>query len=149
MGGRITAALLAVHPKRVRRAAISGIGEAMLRGPGGWEDVAAALRAPSVEDVTDPRARTYRVFAEQTKSDREALAACILGSRDPLTPEDAARITTPVLIAIGSEDEVSGKPEPLAALIPSAEVFVIPGRDHMKAVGDKRHKQAVIEFLSR
>jgi pimeloyl-ACP methyl ester carboxylesterase len=148
MGGRIAAALASLHPERVRRVVIGGIGAAMLRGPEGWEVVAAALRAPSLDDVTDPRARTYRVFAEQTKSDREALAACILGSRDPLTPQDAARITAPVLIAIGSDDEVSGKPEPLAALIRNAETFVIPGRDHMKAVGDKRHKQAAIEFLS-
>jgi pimeloyl-ACP methyl ester carboxylesterase len=121
----------------------------MLRGIGAPEPIAEALRAPSLDAVTDMRARGYRLFAEQTGSDREALAACILGSRGPLLPEEARRITVPVLIAVGSDDEVAGNAEALAALIPGAETFVIPGRDHMKAVGDRRHKEAAIAFLDR
>jgi hypothetical protein len=33
--------------------------------------------------------------------------------------------------------------------MPKGEAFVIPGRDHMKAVGDRAHKAAVIDFLNR
>ena len=33
------------------------------------------------------------------------------------------------------------------ALIPGAQAFAIPGRDHMKAVGDRSHKAAVLDFL--
>ena len=55
------------------------------------EPLVAALRAASLDEVTDPRGRTYRIFADQTKSDREALAACIVGlSRERLTPADVA-----------------------------------------------------------
>ena len=43
-----------------------------------------------------------------------------------------------MLVAVGTEDDVAGSPQALAALIPGAEAFVIPGRDHMKAVGDRR-----------
>ncbi len=149
MGARIAAALAIAHPERVRRAVFSGMGDAMVKGGGAPEPIAAALRAKSLSDVGDERARAYRLFAEQTKSDREALAACILGSREPLPAASAAAISVPVLVAVGTEDEVAGSAVGLAALIPGAEVFAIPGRDHMKAVGDRRHKQAVLAFLNQ
>jgi len=58
-------------------------------------------------------------------------------------------IHVPTLIAIGDKDGVAGSAEGLAALIPGAEVFVIPNRDHMLATGDKHFKAAVLEFLDR
>ncbi len=147
MGARIAAYLVLAHPERVRRAVFSGLGDAMVKGLGDPEAIAAALRATSVDEVSDIGARSYRIFAEQTKSDREALAACILGSRRPLSAAEVGKIAVPVLVAVGTEDEVAGSGEGLAALIPGAESFAISGRDHMKAVGDKSHKQAVIAFL--
>jgi pimeloyl-ACP methyl ester carboxylesterase len=149
MGARLAANLALAHFERVRRAVFSGLGDAMVRGIGGSDSIAAALLADSPEKVSDPRARAYRIFAEQTKSDREALAACIVGSRQTLTPAEVGRISAPVLVAVGSEDEVAGSAAGLAAMIPGAETFEIPGRDHMKAVGDKRHKVAAIAFLNR
>jgi hypothetical protein len=44
---------------------------------------------------------------------------------------------------------VAGDPHALADLIPGAEAFDIPGRDHNLAVGDKAHKQAVLDYLKR
>jgi pimeloyl-ACP methyl ester carboxylesterase len=97
--------------------------------------------------VTNPTARTFREFAEQTKSDLKALAACIRSSRDPLPAEMVAKIASPVLVAVGERDVIGGSAQALAALIPGAEGFVIPGREHMKAVGDKAYKAAVLRFL--
>ena len=37
----------------------------------------------------------------------------------------------------------------LAAIIPNSEVLDIPGRDHMRAVGDRVYKAGVLDFLSR
>jgi hypothetical protein len=54
-----------------------------------------------------------------------------------------------VLVVVGGEDEVAGRAEPLADLIPGAEAVTISGRDHMKTVGDRRHKAAVLAFLQR
>jgi hypothetical protein len=54
-----------------------------------------------------------------------------------------------VLVAVGSDDKIAGSPGALASLIPLGEAFVVPGRDHMKAVGDRAHKAAVLDFLSR
>jgi pimeloyl-ACP methyl ester carboxylesterase len=91
----------------------------------------------------------FRAFAEQTKSDLRALAACMRGSRQTLSRSEAARIAVPVMVAVGENDPIAGSPEALAALIPGAKALVIPGRDHMLAVGDRVFKSGVVEFLAR
>ncbi|WP_315705084.1 MULTISPECIES: alpha/beta hydrolase [unclassified Bradyrhizobium] len=149
LGGRIAGHIALTAPPRVRSAIFGGIGMAMIEGGGPGENVAAALEAPSLDDVTDPVGRTFRAFADQTRSDRLALAACMRGSRGLMSREDAGRIDVPVLIAVGTADEVAGSAPALGALIPGADVLEIPNRDHMRAVGDKVYKAGVIDFLSR
>ncbi len=149
LGGRIAGHIALASPERVRSAIFGGIGMAMIEGGGPGENVASALEAPSIDDVSDPVGRTFRAFADQTRSDRLALAACMRGSRGLLSKEDAARIGVPVLVAVGTTDEVAGSGPALGALIPGAEVLDIPNRDHMRAVGDKVYKAGVIDFLSR
>lgn len=148
MGARISAFLTLNHPQRVRRAIFGGLGYGMVNGVGDPEPIARGLEADSLADVPDRTGRAFRAFAEQTKSDRKALAACIRSSRQKITEEDVARISRPVLVAVGSKDDIAGSPEDLAALIPGARVLDIPGRDHMVAVGDKVFKQGVLDFLA-
>lgn len=148
MGARITAFLSIAHPERVRSAIFGGLGINMVRGMAGTGPIAAALEAPSIDDVTNSTARTFRAFAEETESDLKALAACIRSSRDPLTREDVGRISCPVLVAVGETDVVGGSAVELAALIPGARALTIPGRDHMKAVGDRAYKDGVASFLA-
>ncbi|WP_331374173.1 alpha/beta fold hydrolase [Sinorhizobium chiapasense] len=147
MGARISAFLALAHPDRVRSLVFGGLGIGMVTGVGDWDPIADALLAPSLESVTHPRGRMFRAFADQTKSDRQALAACISTSRDLLSPEDVARIDVPVLIGVGTKDEIAGSAQELAALMPKAKALDIPGRDHMLAVGDRVFKNAVLEFL--
>jgi pimeloyl-ACP methyl ester carboxylesterase len=147
MGARITAFLTLAHPARVRSAVLGGLGIKLVEGVGLPETVAAALEAPSLAAVTDPVGRMFRAFAEQTKSDLRALAACIRGSRQVLTPEQVPQIRAPVLVAVGSKDTVAGAPQALAALISGAKALDIPDRDHMLAVGDKVFKAGVLQFL--
>ena len=147
MGARITAFLARNHPGRVRSAILGGLGMHLVDGVGLPESIAQALEAPSLADVTDPQGRTFRAFAEQTMSDRRALAACIRGSRQVMSREDAADIKAPVLIAVGGKDTIAGSADALAALIPGAQALIIPGRDHMLAVGDKVYKAGVLKFL--
>ena len=147
MGARITAFLALAHPQRVRTAILGGLGIHLIEGVGLPESIADALEASSLADVTDPQGRAFRAFADQTKSDRRALAACIRGSRQELSREQAAAISQPVLIAIGTKDDVAGSPHDLAAVIPGAQVLEIPNRDHMLAVGDRVYKDGVVKFL--
>jgi pimeloyl-ACP methyl ester carboxylesterase len=147
MGARITAFLALAAPARVRAAIIGGLGIHLVEGVGLPESIADALEAPSLSAVTDPQGRTFRAFAEQTKSDLLALAACIRGSRQVLSREEAVTITVPVLIAVGTRDDVAGSAQELAALIPESRVLDIPNRDHMLAVGDRVFKTGVLDFL--
>lgn len=148
MGGRISACATLTAPERVRSLVLGGIGIHLIAGAGLPITIADALRAPSLDEVTDPMGRMFRAFADQTKSDRAALAACIIGSRRTLSREEVARINVPTLIAVGTRDEVAGAPGPLAELIPDARAIDIPDRDHMRAVGDKVFKEAVLAFLA-
>jgi pimeloyl-ACP methyl ester carboxylesterase len=150
LGSRMTAVLALKAPQRLRSAILGGIGIGLIEGGGPGENVAEALEAPSLEDVTDPVGRTFRAFADQTRSDHRALAACLRGSRRLMTREEAAAITgVPVLIAVGTADEIAGSASALGEIIPGSQVLDIPNRDHMRAVGDKVYKSGVTEFLSR
>jgi len=119
----------------------------MVRGVAGTGPVARALEAESIDDVTNPTARTFRAFAEQTNSDLKALAACIRSARAPIIAQDLGRLACPVLVVVGEEDVIGGDAAQLAALMPNARAFMVPGRDHMRTVGDKAYRQAVLEFL--
>src|SRR4051794_29638878 len=147
MGARICAFLALRHPERVRSAIFGGLGSHLIDGVGLPESIADALEAPSLADVTDPQGRAFRAFAEQTRSDLKALAACIRGSRQTLTRQQAASLRIPVLVAVGTKDDVAGSAQALAEIIPGARALDIPGRDHMLAVGDKAFKAGALDFL--
>jgi pimeloyl-ACP methyl ester carboxylesterase len=148
MGARITAFFALAHPHRLRRAVFGGLGIRLVDGIGLPESIAESLEAPALAEVRDPTGRTFRAFAEQTKSDLAALAACIRGSRQALTREQVAAIRAPVLVAVGTKDAIAGSAHELASLLPSGRALDIPGRDHMLAVGDKVFKSAVLNFLA-
>jgi pimeloyl-ACP methyl ester carboxylesterase len=149
MGARITAFLGLAHPARVRSAIFGGLAGNMVRPMAGTGPIAAALEAASIDEVKNPTARTFRAFAERTGSDLKALAACIRGSREPITREMVGRLACPVLVAAGTEDVIGGQVEELAALIPGAQSLPIPRRDHMLAVGDRVYKDGVLAFLKQ
>jgi len=148
MGARISAFLAVAHPTRVRSLVFGGLGLNMVRGVAGTGPVARALEAASIDEVTNPTARTFRAFAEQTKSDLKALAACIRSARAPITREALGALRCPVLVVVGERDVIGGSAAKLAELIPGARGIELAGRDHMKAVGDKAFKEAVLSFLS-
>jgi len=149
MGARICAFMALRAPDLVLSAVFGGLGIGMVTGAGSWEPVAQALLAENMSDITSERGLMFRKFADRTGSDRRALAACIMTSKQELTPDELSRITQPVLVAVGTKDEIGGAPQPLADLLPKGEALPIEGRDHMLAVGDKIYKQGVVAFLSR
>lgn len=148
MGARISAFLALRHPEKVATLIFGGLGYGMVEGVGDWDPIADALMAEDPATVTHPRGKAFRTFADQTKSDRKALAACIARSRDLVSEADAASIVQPVLVAVGTTDDIAGSAQKLAALLPRGEAFDIEGRDHMLAVGDRTFKKRALHFLS-
>ncbi|MVA97709.1 alpha/beta fold hydrolase [Nitratireductor sp. CAU 1489] len=147
MGARVAAFMALAFPEKVATLVFGGLGIGMVEGVGEWDTIAAALTAADPATITDPRAKMFRAFADQTKSDRQALAACIETSRQLLAREDVARIVQPTLVAVGTTDDIAGSPDELAALMANATAFAIEGRDHMLSVGDRAFKKRTLAFF--
>ena len=147
MGARIAAFLTINHPERVRRAVLGGLGDNYFAPPSFASAVPDALLADDPDTITDRGAKTFRVFADQQKQDRVALAACWRRPRLTLSDAELAAIRQPVLVICGEKDAVTGSPERLAASMPGAVLKIVPGRDHMTAVGDRVTKTEVLGFL--
>jgi pimeloyl-ACP methyl ester carboxylesterase len=148
MGARISAFLALAEPQLVATLVFGGLGIGMVEGVGDWDPIADALLAPDPGAIEHSRGKAFRAFADQTKSDRRALAACISTSRTLLSEDEVARIAQPTLVAVGTDDDIGGSAEELASLMPNGEAFEIEGRDHMLAVGDRSFKRRALEFLA-
>lgn len=149
MGARISAFMAFAHEERVACAIFGGMGMNLVNGLSDGNDIISGLLAPSLAALTHPTARQFRIFAEHTGADRQALAACMETSRQPMARADVRRIAVPVLVAVGEADEMAGDPGPLAALLPHGQAFTIPKRDHMRATGDKAFKAEALTFLGK
>ena len=148
MGGRITAHVALDYPNRVRAALIGGLGLHLVEGKGLPAGIADALDAPPGTPAANPTAAAFRTFAEQTRSDLRALAACMRGSRQTLSRGELAQIEVPVLVSVGTLDTVAGSGPGLAALMPDARALDIEGKDHSTAVGARPHRDGVLAFLA-
>lgn len=148
MGGRIGVEVVRSAPERVNAAVLGGIGSNTLDGNmvegGGLAD---ALVADDVDAIENEEARTFRVFAEETGADREALAAVMRAHQRGPPDRDLTDISQPILLAAGSEDELVQDLEPLAASFGNAESVVIPGEDHLSTVFDEAFVEVVSEFF--
>lgn len=149
MGARISAYLALRHPQRVTRAVWGGMGINLITGLEDSEEIIAALTADSLHEVKGATGRQFRIFADHSKADRPALAACMISSREPMAEADVRKVSQPTLVAVGAADDMAGDPEALARLLPLGESFVIPKRNHMLATGDPKFKAAALEFLAR
>ncbi len=149
MGARICGFISFNHPERVLSTTFGGMGYNMVRGIGASGPIAKGLLEPNIADIKNDTVKTFRVFAESTGSDLKALAACIRSARTPITEQQLKTVKTPVLVAVGTKDVIAGDPHRLAALMPTAQVLSLEGKDHMKAVGDLGFKQGVVDFLAK
>lgn len=148
MGARIAALFASKHPERTRSLLLGGIGINLLQTSLLSEDIAQALEVSDSSVLTDSTQRMFRTFAERTKSDLTALASCIRGFKQTITTEELRSLPMPALISAGSRDHIAASAQELTHIIKHAKFLNIPDRDHNTSVGDKHHKQGVIDFLS-
>jgi pimeloyl-ACP methyl ester carboxylesterase len=147
MGGHISTYLLLEHPERFNAVVLAGIGSTLLEERERDDTVAEALEADNADDVDSERGLRFRLFAEEQGNDLAALAALQRAPRTSLDADRLGEVDLPVLVVAGSEDELVGRPEPLADAIPDAEAVAVEGEDHLTTVGDRRYRKAVLDFL--
>jgi pimeloyl-ACP methyl ester carboxylesterase len=152
MGGFIGLRLTAACPERVVKLALAGVGAHYLHGPRiadprARDALAEALEMDDPSGLTDKRAILFRTFADQPGKDRFALAACMRAMSPRLPTEALAQIAQEVLVVCGERDDISGEPTALAAQFRHGSAVIVPARDHMTAVGDRRTRQAVSAFF--
>ena len=148
MGAFIAMVLAATRPEMVSRLVLAGVGENVLLDTSARNsEIAAGLLADEAPARDRPVARQFRLFAEQTGADRQALAACIRSFGNGLGVDVVGAIAAPTLVIAGEADEIARDPRPLASLIPGAVFEIVPRRDHMRAVGDKVTKEKVLAFI--
>jgi len=147
MGGMVSLVAAGLYPDRFDRVIAAGVGAHLLDRDKDASDVVNALLANDGLIVGGRTAQMFRLFADQNKQDREALAACFTAVRADFPDELLKEITRPVLIVAGATDDAAGDPAVLAARIPHGTSYTVPKRDHMRTVGDKAYKEAVLKFL--
>jgi pimeloyl-ACP methyl ester carboxylesterase len=147
MGSQIGIRLLVGSDRgRIRRAVLGGIGINVTESWRHGEAIARRLRGE--ESETSPAALMFYRFAVSVPgNDLEALACCITGRSEPVTEEQLRAISTPALVAVGGADPIARDPKRLAELVPTAEYFEVPGRDHTTAVPSRAIKDRALEFL--
>lgn len=148
MGAMVALAAGMEMPERFDRIVAAGVGARLLepeRDPG---PVIEALLADDPSMIANEGARLFRTFADQNGQDRMALAACFEAVRAPFPVEGLGRISRPVLVVAGETDVQAGAAGPLAARIGGARAVTVAKRDHMKTVGDRAYKDAVLEFFA-
>lgn len=149
MGGGLALGLLLAHPERFNAVVPAGVGESTLTDRRDGSAIAEALEADDLADVETQRGTEFRVFAENRDNDLLALAAIQRARSADLDGARLADATLPVLVATGDEDDLVGRPEPLAEAIPGAEVVAVPGADHLSTTDHPRFEAAVLDFLDR
>jgi pimeloyl-ACP methyl ester carboxylesterase len=147
MGGIMGIHLLLKYPERVTKLVVAGVGEKYFTKPLHYRKIAEALEAAEDAPLADAQVRRFRGFATQKGKDRMALAACIRKEFPRHKRETLAAAMRPVLVVCGDHDDSSGMPEPLAGAFPDGRAVVLPGRNHMNAVGDAFYKESAVAFL--
>ncbi len=143
MGAKIGLQAMVDFPKSMGRVVLGGIGwGGAFRAA---QEIAKALRGGPIES---PVARTFYDFAKgRPSNDLEALAACILGPQPEPDSAALAKITNPVLVVVGDDDDIVAEVDRFIEHLPTAKLVTIGGRNHMSAVPAGEFKKAALEFL--
>lgn len=147
MGARISLAAALAKPERIGDLILGGIGRKLFDPPPPGTPMADAMRAESIDAISEPLLRSFRQFADEQGEDRLALAACSLGRGENFTREEVSQLSAHTLVVAGARDELAGDPGELAAIIPGAKAVTLPGCDHFSAIPHALFKAAVFDFI--
>lgn len=152
MGGALALQYAMLHPNRVRRLVLAGIGDKVLRTrsiPMLPSVIAQALETDTPESIESPIARQFRSFASKTNNDLKALAAMMKGPGWPGRVDELRPLTVPTRVILAEHDHFMPETEQLRAALPEAEFVVVPGVDHLGLALSPELKRLTLEFLRR
>ncbi|RPD36989.1 alpha/beta hydrolase [Candidatus Liberibacter solanacearum] len=151
MGARIACSTTLFYPSYARSVVLGGVGSGLYDLEViDWNPIIDSFLVSSINDVQCPLGKKFRKFAEIVPgNDLKALSSCLSMTRKLFHQDDLSRIDVPVLIAVGSQDDIAGSPQELMSCIVGSQYLNIRNRDHMLAVGDIQFKQGVMEFYTR
>jgi pimeloyl-ACP methyl ester carboxylesterase len=131
------------HPGRFEKIALLGLGDNVF-GTADPGTLASALE--SDVEPEDVQARLFHRLALSTGNDPRALSAFIRRPRRPVTEEDLAAVSCPVLVVLGDRDMV-GPADRLIAALPSATLVTLSGVDHFATPSDFGAIDATMRFF--
>jgi pimeloyl-ACP methyl ester carboxylesterase len=144
LGGRITIRML-VRGASPRRAIVAGMGlESIERTGPGDDHFRRILANPGTFERGSPEWMA-EAFLQQVGGDPGALVL-LLDTSVGTTREELARIETPTLVAVGTDDVAHASAETLAKVLPRGQFVLLPG-NHMSAVTKPELAVAIAEFL--
>ena len=145
--GAITLLRLAIRePHRFNRLVLAGIGRNIFdTDTTGHDRIVAALEGTG--DASDNLVRMFVQYAEQPGNDKTALTLVMKRPvAEPFTDEGLARVTCPVLVAIGDKD-FAGPGDPLAERLPNSTLTVLRNVDHFATPEAFSFIDAALEFI--
>lgn len=134
-GARLLLGLASEDPARLRKLVVIGVGDNVLR-PEDREPLARALESGGGEVAAeDIGVQLFVRLARTAGNDPRALAAFLRRPERPLTEDDLARVTCPVLVVLGDRD-FSAPADRLVSALPDAELVTLRNVDHFAAPRD-------------
>ena len=128
-----------------RKLILGGMG---LAGLAGWSQRGQFFRRVIADYETAKRGDDTWMsiqFMKTMKIDRVA-ARLLLDSFTDTTPDMLAALAMPTLLVCGDQDQDNGSAEELAAVLPDAQLGIIPGT-HMSSVTQPEMGAAMVAFL--
>jgi pimeloyl-ACP methyl ester carboxylesterase len=134
-GARLLLGLAAEDPARLRKLVVIGVGDNLLQAED-REPLAQALESGAGEvPAEDIGVQLFVRLARTAGNDPATLAAFLRRPDRPLTEDDLARVTCPVLVVLGDRD-FSAPADRLVAALPHAELVMLRNVDHFAAPRD-------------
>ena len=146
LGAATLLRLASREPRRFARLVIAGLSDDVLSADA-RRSLAVADAVEGKADPDDMGLARMAAYAHEDGNDPVALAACM--RRPPgeaITPELLAKITCPVLVAVGDRDG-SGHGEKLAAAFPDARLVTLRNTDHFATPESFAFIDAMLRFL--
>jgi len=146
LGGQLLLRVASQMPERFRRIVVGGVGANLFESTVP-EQAARAIETGAPGEGDHEASGAFARFAQAPGNVPEALAACMRRPTTPVTDEQLALVTVPVLVVLGDRDFV-GTAERLMADLPDAKLVTLAGADHFGTPKDFRFIDSAVRFLS-